>query len=238
MARSTYTFGGRTFTSREKVRFWMAEIRAAYLPGETITEPLHVRAVTDLLQCHVDRQQKIGAGIKRLFVNYAPDQPSLCFWVERIGGAKTDFGVPACLQGIGVLNRQSFRQLIRPAIEEFRRRRIGHCLTFVSDFSGKTFSVSEAHVDHEVPFDDIIATFAKAEEISVETELLTKSCDASSIPVWIEPKLAQRFIRHHAKYPLRLVQRRENLSDIKLETKHDRARVSPSRRALRLKLKR
>jgi tellurite resistance-related uncharacterized protein len=45
---------------------------------------------------------------------------------------------------------------------------------------------------------------------------LTKSCDACSVPVWTDPGLPARFLEHHSKYPLRLVHRRENLSDIKL----------------------
>ncbi len=194
----------------------MAEIRAAHLPGQTITDSIHIQAVTDLLQCHVDRTQKIGSGIKRLFVDYAPDHPSLCFWVERVDGAVTDFGVPACLQGIGILNRLSFRQLVRPIVHEFKQRRVSLSETFVSDFSGTTFPVSEAHVDHEIPFDDILADFAKAERFSIETQLLTRNCDASSLPIWIDPALRERFLQHHAKYPLRLVHRRENLSNIKL----------------------
>ena len=218
MARSTYTFGDRTFTSRDKVRAWMADIRAAYSPGQTIVDLVHIQAVTDLLQCHVDREQKIGGGIKRLFVDYAPDHPSLCFWVERVDGVATDFGVPSCLQGIGVLNRQSFRQLVRPMIEEFKQRRTSSSSTFVSDFSGATFPVSEVHVDHEIPFDNILLDFAAAEGFSIETKLLTMSCDACSVPVWIDSTLPERFLQHHAKYPLRLVHRRENLSDIKLAT--------------------
>jgi hypothetical protein len=211
----------------------MGEIRTDYVPGQTITDAGHVRAVTDLLQCHVDREQKIGAGIKRLFVDYAPDHPSLCFWVERVDGGKTDFGVPACLQGIGVLNRQSFRQVIRPVIDAFRQRRIGNATTFVSDVSGKRFSIMEAHVDHEIPFDDIIASFANAEDISVETQLLTMSRDACSVPVWIDAKLPRRFLKRHAQYPLRLVHRRENLSDIKLQKKRDESdTMSPRRRRL------
>jgi hypothetical protein len=215
MAHSTYTFGGRTFTSRAKVRMWMAEIRAGYVPGETIADPEQVRAVTDLLQCHVDREQKIGAGIKRLFVDHAPDHPSVCFWVERLDGVTTDFGVPSCLEGIGILNRQSFRQLVRPVIENFKQRRIGISETFISDFSGATFPATEAHVDHETAFDEILAAFAAAEGLSIETHLLTRSCDACSFPVWIEPSLPDRFLLHHSNYPLRLVHWRENLSDIK-----------------------
>lgn len=216
MARRIYAFGDRTFTSRDKVRLWMGEIRAAYAPGEAITDPAHVRAITDLLQCHIEREQKIGAGIKRLFVDYAPDHPSLCFWVERVDGVATDFGVQSCLQGIGTLNRQSFRQVVRPVIEDFKRMRIGESLTFVSDFSGDTFSVDVAQVDHEVTFDDIIAAFAASEGFSVETRLLTISRDACSAPSWLDPALPKRFLEHHAKYRLRLVHQRENLSDIKL----------------------
>lgn len=207
----------------------MGEIRAAYSPGETIADPTHLRAVTDLLQCHVDRAQKIGAGIKRLFVDSAPDHPSLCFWVERVDGVATDFGVPSCLQGIGTLNRQSFRQIIRPVIEDFKRARIGNSPTFASDFSGTTFWVSVAHVDHEVPFDGIIAKFAALEDFSLETRLLTVSQDACSVPVWLDRALPGRFLNHHARYPLRLVHKLENLSDIKLANKVVQAELVQAR---------
>ncbi len=52
MARNTYTLGGRTFTSREKVRMWMAEIRAAYTPAETIADPERVpsNSMSELLR--------------------------------------------------------------------------------------------------------------------------------------------------------------------------------------------
>jgi hypothetical protein len=143
-----------------------------------------------------------------------------------LDGIATDFGVPSCLQGIGILNRQSFRQLVRPVIEDFKQRRIGTSVTFVSDFSGASFPASEAQVDQETAFDDILAEFAAAEGFSIETKLLTMSRDACSVPVWIDPTLANRFLQHHAKFPLRLVQWRENLSDIKLANNAARAGMS------------
>lgn len=196
----------------------MSEIRATYKLGETISEPDHVRAVTDLLQCHVDREQKIGAGIRRFFVDEAPDHPSLCFWVERVDGHSTDFGVPSCLQGIGVLNRQSFRQLVRPIVEEFKQRRLGnsYSATFISDFSGKPFPITEVHVDHEISFEEILKAFAQKERLSLETQLLTVSQDACSVPIWVDEDMPNRFLRHHGNYPLRLVHKRENLSDIRV----------------------
>lgn len=82
-----------------------------------------------------------------MFVDYAPDHPSLCFWVERVDGVATDFGVPSCLQGIGVLNRQSFRQFVRTVIENFKQCRIGTSATFVSDFS-RAVSKIEARLSY------------------------------------------------------------------------------------------
>ena len=45
--------------------------------------------------------------------------------------------------------------------------------------------------------------------------MLTRSADQKSDPVWNDPELLADFLAFHRAFPLRLVQRRENLSDLK-----------------------
>ena len=68
----------------------------------------------------------------------------------------------------------------------------------------------------EFSIDRILEAFATKEGLSLDTELLTTSQDDCSVTVWLDPDLPNRFLKHHEKYQLRLVHRRENLSDIKV----------------------
>ena len=215
--RNFYRFGEAEFTSKDAARRYFAKIRESIGPGETITDPEHLRAVSDLLQGHVDREEKIGCGVKRFFVFYAPDHPnSTCFWLERQDGSQTDFGFFACIDSIGKLNRQSLRAVIYPQILAFRDARLAKCsATFISDYSGTEFPISEANIDHEIEFEEIVRQFAEREGIAIEKELLTTACDARSKPTWKDEALADRFAAFHSTFPLRLVSQRENLSDLR-----------------------
>ena len=70
-------------------------------------------------------------------------------------------------------------------------------------------------VDHVTPFDQIVDQFFGILGIDLNTTLLTAAVDAPSAPVWRNPQLTADFQKYHRGFPLRLVHRRENLSEIK-----------------------
>jgi hypothetical protein len=176
---------------------------------------LDTEEVFALLQGHVDRGQKIGVGIKRIYVDAGPDHPnSTCFWIERVDGSVTDFGVPACLNDFGKINRMSLRELVKAQIGQYRQKRLaGGAGTFVSGLSGEVFPITEAHVDHrDVIFEEIVRQFCIQESLDLDRELLTISKDSCSTPQWRDQAVADRFASFHAGFPLQLISRQENLS--------------------------
>ena len=217
--RNLYCYGKETFSSKVKAARFFSELRAQYGLGDTITDAEHVAAVRDLFQGHCDREKKIGCGVKRFFVNSAPFplQHTTCFWIERLDGKNTDFGFPACIEGIAKLNCDSLRRVIRSQVESYKQAKLAENggQHFVSEFSGETFAASKAHVDHVTPFATIVAQFAAQEGIEIKSELLTVACDAKSEPTWKEPALARRFAEFHADFPLRIVSAHENLSTLR-----------------------
>jgi len=217
--RRTYQFGGITFTSKNAVTEYVRGIRLAHEDKGPITDPIAVAVLTDLIRSHVDAEQKIGAGIKGFFVASAPDHPGTCFWIERVEGQPTDFGIPSCLHGPGPLNRRSLRMLVRPVVEAFRLQRLASCgVEFISDYSGSAFPIDAAVADHHpVTFEEIVMRFASKEGVDIDVELLTRSVDCSSEPAWCDPELPKRFLDFHSVFGLRLVHSRENLSEIKKE---------------------
>lgn len=217
--RVKYCFGPFTFSSQLGVKQYASYMRERYANGVTISNVADVAFLTDLISCHVNRDIKVGCGISRFYVDNAPDHTSRCFWLERNDHTTTDWGVPSCLIGVGRLNRQALRAAVRVQIHEFKEHALASCVTtFISEYSGNEFPISEAVVDHVIEFETIVREFCDVENIDIECELLTTSVDQKSEPVWRDPDLMNRFLVHHNKFRLRIVQWRENLSDIKLSS--------------------
>lgn len=218
MARGPkYSFGDEDFNSKDAVRKRASKIFSSYRKKEPIDEESpDFKFIGDLLLNHIEAPQKIGAGVHYFYVDKSPNHSTPCFWISRVLGPPTDFGVGSCLDGPYQINRASLRELIRDHVAIFKAGRLSvGAGSFVSDFSGETFSATDAVVDHDPPFDLLIDRFFSSRSEDPRTSLLTKPTDASSIPVWIDQDLSDQFRRFHAQANLRLVHRRENLSQIK-----------------------
>jgi hypothetical protein len=93
-----YRFGEFEFTSVDAARRFFGKIRNDTRLGETIENPVRISAISELLEGHVEYEAKVGSGVKRFYVDTAPDHSnSRCFWIEREDGVKTDFGFQACI---------------------------------------------------------------------------------------------------------------------------------------------
>ena len=57
----------------------------------------HYMIVLDMLQRHPRVLDKIGVGIKRLFICESPVYRGRCFGIERVDGSSDDFSVKKCL---------------------------------------------------------------------------------------------------------------------------------------------
>ena len=217
-----YVFGRYSFTSKKAVAAHAASIRRRYPRGATITDADDMEFMRDLFACNVEANEKRGVGIKRFYWGLAPQYSTACFWIERIEGKPTEFGVAACLEQIGRLNRQALRAAVQVEISAFRNRRLAGADTyFVSDFSGESFPIEEAEVDHVTPFNEIIGQFFGIHGVDIENHMLTRAIDARSDPVWRDEALIAAFREYHRPFPLRLVHRRENQSDIKRMSKRE-----------------
>ncbi len=213
-----YVFGGISFTAKKAVEKHARVICSRYPRNATISATEDIAFLRELLACNVEADEKQAGQIKRFYWAKSPDHPTDCLWIERIVGVPTEFGVPACLNKIGSLNRSALRAAVRPEIDAFRAHRLATAGThFKSDFSGQIFPVSDAEADHVPPFVEIVNSFFEPLGINVENYMLTLPQDAKSEPVWRDPALIASFREYHKGCTLRLVQRHENQSAIRRE---------------------
>ncbi len=218
VSKIKYRFGNQGFSAKSAVMEYCAAMRARYGIGIVITAPEDHLFLLDLVSGHINSSDKAGVGIKNFFVQIAPEHGTTCFWLERVDGTKTDFGVKACIDAVSSLNRQSLREAIAPQMDAFKSRALAGCGdTFISAYSGRAYPVGEAVADHVRPFEQIISEFFAARGVDLSTELLTRSVDARSKPTWRDPQLITDFLAYHSRHELRLVHARENLSEIKIE---------------------
>jgi len=91
MTKSKYSFGPFAFNSKAAVKVKAREVREATETGNQLIGD-NLAFLTELLHCHISAKEKIGSGIKSIYVDSAPDWEGTCFWVRRTDGTTTDFG--------------------------------------------------------------------------------------------------------------------------------------------------
>lgn len=189
-----------------------------------IEDPEDRSFIAELFARNVEAQQKTASGVAGFFWAKSPQHATDCFWVKRLDGTETEFGLPACLEGCSRLNRMALRAAVSADVARFREARLAlEDLYFVSDYSGVRFPVAEAEVDHVIPFERIVDDFFPARGIDLAVALLTAAVDAQSEPVWRDPELIAQFREFHGTFELRLVHSREIQSAIRREQRRARA---------------
>ena len=214
--RIKFIFGSLSFTSIKAVEKHAQLVRSRYPRGATIDQPEDHSFVSALFSCNVEAEQKRGAGIARFYWAKSPNHPTNCFWVDRLVGPPTEFGVPACIRRIGALNRVALRKAVQPDIDAFRKQRVPlGAVQFVSDFSGIAYPIESLEIDHDPPFESIVLEFYSQRQIDLECLLLTLPMDGSSLPVWRPEACIDEFQSFHRRFPLRMVSAQENQSEIR-----------------------
>jgi|SRR5215470_15923925 len=97
MARSKpLTIGGRYFTSQKDAILFIRQLLNAE-PLATVREPFHA-FLCDLVSRHPRAAEKIGKGISHFTIG-AGLFGTLCFYLNRVDGTRTDFSYLKCVRG-------------------------------------------------------------------------------------------------------------------------------------------
>lgn len=85
---------GVPFSKKSAALSYMRGILTKYHPEEMISK-VDARFMAKALENHPDASEKIGLGVKSIFVRRA-DYGTKCFWVERLDGAEVKFSYKYC----------------------------------------------------------------------------------------------------------------------------------------------
>lgn len=204
--------GDHFFASKRDAAEHVRSILYGYRPGETVSSE-HAVFLADLLDAHPDRAAKFGPGVMSFQVEWNMGTPG--FWLTRVDGTRTDFSYIKCLTPPTELARvkAAFRTEVRDQVTNFKFRAFEACPSPACPFTGERLSFGRCHVDHDPPFDELLATFAGLNGLELQHVQLGPSVDGG---MWI--RLADRRLAglwhayHRDNAGLRVVSIRANLS--------------------------
>lgn len=213
MSKYQFVLAGKHFDSKSAVQKYIQdEIYYSY-PVDVYFAPYHQQVLVDLLEYHPKRDEKIGSGVKRMWLQHVPHCSTAALMLERHDGSVTDFSYRKCLFGTNNLAR--FKQACRNAIEPFKR---------VAKFDfppgqvrlcpilGIEMTCETSHIDHMPPntFDKIVTGYIRDRNIDVNDPALLKSGIGASFAS--EEQAYDWICYHNERAKLRLISSQANLS--------------------------
>lgn len=165
------TLNNREYTKTEATKLLSAILNSERMRVALTGEP-YAFVMSALLR-HPKSDEKIGAGVKRLFIDQDPVYKGRCFNVERIDGSVTDFSFFKCIQTERDPHRNQMIGAMRFAVSDqtrgFKLAAYGSKTYARCAITGLNMQIDDCHVDHEPPltFDTLAFLFLKEEGLKV-----------------------------------------------------------------------
>jgi len=112
-----FNINGIQFSSKKSVIEYVREnIHSKYPDRQPISND-HFRFMVSLLRHHPQSDQKIGVGIRKIWIQPNEGYSTRSFWLEREDGTKTDFSFYRCVSPPSSL--RNFKEACRRSVAPF-----------------------------------------------------------------------------------------------------------------------
>jgi hypothetical protein len=188
--------------SKAALRAKLSEVLNAHRVGDTL-EGEEAKFVREMLNRHPRAEQKVGCGVRRLYVGEGFKRGARCFWLERLDGSRTDFSFLKCLSAptayavVCKAARQAILGQILAYKEEFfasarRRDEPARCA-----LTQEPVAEDYCHVDHVIPFDALLREFLRVEGLRAPEIEILGTGDGEQVKRFADEVLAQRWRTFH-----------------------------------------
>lgn len=219
MPKKPVTVGELLFSTKKEAKEYFSRILNKY-PLGTELNASEFDDVMALLLCHPRAEEKVGAGIKSIKVDWGFYSSNRCFHIVRLDNSVEDFSIGKCIDG----DHSPFHKFCtacRKAVEADLRAMKTRYFEEHGDVEGRVvcpvtkekITFDEAHVDHREPFTflSIVHFFIKADKIDVNTIAYTTKGKYGN--EFENGELAKKFQEWHCdNATLRVVKGKANLS--------------------------
>jgi len=129
-----------------------------------------LEVVCALLERHHEYEQKVGAGIQRIFVKCPPPtygsniKPMRCFYIERVDSTEVAFSYKKCLEGEGSGIERREKLVEKRRQSAYRTAVDDQVIAFKQQHQHEGCAngctrQKDLHVDHILPFADLVLQY-------------------------------------------------------------------------------
>lgn len=170
----------------------------------------------ELLSRHKNAERKVGVGVASIEVEAVPawGRSARCFWLTRIDGSRTDFGIDSCLSGGSheADVRAALRAEVADQVISFARATFD-AGPVVCPVTGEVLRREISHVDHAAPVTFLALATEWLESRDVARVELDGDADGETTARLRDRALAEDWRAFHQRRAvLRVVSVRANLS--------------------------
>ena len=180
--------------------------------GEKMADMIH------LIKRHPDADRKIGCGIDRFEIRENPVfKNQKTFYLIRTDGTETDFSFRICVTGNRSTSWANFCNAARNSVSSqiivFKTAAFLGVDQAVCQITGEEVNWNTCHIDHVIPFKDIVKKFVAENSIDIQIEHTTGSEDGSVIRVFSDNDMDTQWKLFHKKHAvLRVTTVKANLA--------------------------
>jgi hypothetical protein len=155
--------GGVVFSSATQAKKEISGLLQSHQPGQVVAEECW-EFLDALLDRHPEAEQIRGCGVVAFFVD-RDSFGSQCFWVLRSDGSRQHFSYRQCVKPTtrSQWATDAFRCEIAPQILRFKRDQFAENGVVPCALTGALVTWYECHVDHVVPFAEVLKNFLSQE---------------------------------------------------------------------------
>ena len=224
MGKAKYNINGIEFKSKKSVMDYVRENIYYVHPSHQFIPDEHFKFMMELLSHHDWSDQKIGVGVKGIFLKENEEYPGRTFWLERVDGTKTDFSFIQCLSPSTVLKdfKAACREAIAPFVVEFKRDFFKKESLLFCPVAKIYFDFSDSHVDHAPPntFEKIVMGFIEDRGIDVVNAPLVEHNDGKIGNRFSDKNFKSGWLSYHnERVKYRVISAKGNLSIAHLSKK-------------------
>lgn len=192
-----FALGPYEYESKESLKAKLKTHLANAQDGR-VKHPIAHRKLLYLLYMHPRSEEKIGVGVDQFRIASNVKGSGKSFQLVRIDGSIERFSYKTCIDGLAPTMRsrvvEAFRFCVRDQLVNFRASVV---LPTTCALTGKVIqNKKELHVDHRVPFWQLLERFRKENQFSLSAINIAGTGEHLSI---MDPELQERWRTFHAE---------------------------------------
>jgi len=208
------TVAGNSFPTKKAVATHVRAVVERYLDHVDLAEE-DFSFLQELLTHHPWAAQKMGAGVKRIWIADS-GRKNRCFFLERVDGSRTDFSWLQCLspKDYRLDFHKACRAVIEPVMNTFRLNFLRNNPRAVCEVLKVPLNLGNSHCDHKAPntFLVLVEDFLREGNLVLNEDLFLLHQDGMIGCCFASASLAAGWLAYHnQRSVLRVISATANL---------------------------